>query len=51
MNKFYAFIWNFVEDFNRMTGLKIQAPIEFFFPEFAPWLFGKMIGAKGTRIK
>jgi len=51
VNKFYAAIWNFTEDFYRMTGLRAQAPIELFFPHFGPWLFGKMIGIKGTRIK
>lgn len=51
MSKYYAMIWNFGEDFYRMTGLSVYAPIEFFFPDFGPWLFGKMIGVKGIKIK
>lgn len=50
MNKFYKFIWDFTDDFYAFTGLRIQAPIELFFPDFSPWLFGKMIGVKGKRI-
>jgi hypothetical protein len=50
MKPFYAFIWNFCEDFYHMTGLRAQAPIEFFFPDFGPWLFSKMIGTKGEEV-
>lgn len=50
MKNIYKFIWDFTEDFYFLTGLRIQAPIEFFFPEFGPWLFGKMIGVKGKRL-
>lgn len=50
MNIFYRTVWNFCEDFYRMTGLRVSAPIEFFFPDFGPWLFGEMIGVKGKKI-
>jgi hypothetical protein len=51
VNKFYAAIWNFGEDFYRMTGLHFFAPVEYFWPGFAPWLFGKMVGCMGVKIK
>jgi len=51
MNKFYAFIWNFCDDFYGMTGLRVQAPIELFFPSFGAWLFGKMVGVKPIFIR
>lgn len=46
----YAFIWDTFEILYKITGLRWQAPIELVFPEFGPWLFGKMIGQKGTKI-
>lgn len=51
MNKFYAAAWDFFEDFYKMTGLRAQAPIEFFYPSFGSWLFGKMIGVKGVCVR
>lgn len=34
----------------RWTGLRWQAPIEFFFPTFGPWLFRKVIGFDGKWV-
>lgn len=48
MSKFWLFIWNFFDDFYALTGLRLQAPIEVFFPGFCPWLFGKLVGVKGV---
>lgn len=47
----YVFIWDTTEFFYSATGLRLQKPIEYFFPNFSPWLFGKMIGIKGEKIK
>jgi hypothetical protein len=46
MKQPWKFIWNFCDEFYALTGLRIQAPVEWVFPDFGPWLFGKMIGAK-----
>lgn len=46
----WTFIWETTEIVYKYTGLRIQAPIEYFFPDFGPWLFGKMVGVKGVRI-
>lgn len=46
----YVFIWDTFELLYSVTGLRWQRPIEYFYPEFGPWLFGKMIGVKGKRI-
>ena len=43
-------VWDVIEGTYSLTGLRIQAPIEFFWPSFAPWLFGKMIGSKPTKL-
>lgn len=51
MNKPYKLLWDLFEFMYRITGLRWQAPIELFFPHFGPWLFGKMIGAKGVSVK
>lgn len=50
MNKFYAFIWDLGEDWYRAMGFDLFAPVKFFWPGFAPWLFGKMIGVEGVVI-
>ena len=47
----WAFIWDTTEIVYKFTGCRIQTPIEIFFPNFSPWLFGKMIGVKGIKIK
>lgn len=47
----WMFIWDTLEIVYKYTRLRIQAPIELIFPDFGPWLFGKMIGVKGTRLK
>ena len=51
MNKFYAFVWDTIEDTYRYTGINVATPILFVFPSFSSWLFGKMIGVKGVLIK
>jgi len=48
MRQPWKFIWDFCDDFYSFTGFRIQAPIEWFYPQFSPWLFGKMIGVKGV---
>lgn len=47
----YAFIWDSLEILYKYTKLRPQALIEVFYPDFAPWLFGKMINVKGKRIE
>lgn len=47
----WGVIWDFTEWFYSLTGLRIQAPIEWFWPEFGPWLFGKMIGSKPVKVE
>lgn len=47
----WCFIWDTFEFLYRFTGLNWQRPIEYFYPDFGPWLFGKMIGSKGKCIK
>jgi hypothetical protein len=50
MKPIYAFVWNFIEDLYRMTGINLAAPILFVWPGFSAWLFGKMIGVKGVEV-
>jgi len=47
----WVFIWDTTEIVHKYTGIDIAAPIEYFYPNFSPWLFGKMIGIKGVKIK
>jgi len=47
----WVMIWDFTEWFYKVTGFRVQAPIEIFFPDFGPWLFGKIIGKKGEEIE
>jgi hypothetical protein len=51
INRFWKEVWIFTENFYKWTGLRIQSPIEWVFPDFSPWLFGKMIGFKGEKIE
>jgi len=46
----WEFIWDTTEIVYKYTGIRIQAPIEWFFPNFGPWLLGKMIGCNGEEI-
>jgi len=46
----YLFIWETFEILYRLTGLRWQTPIEFFYPNLGPWLFGKMTGLKGEPL-
>lgn len=47
-------IWIFIFDsfdlFYKLTGFRLQSPIEVFFPNFCPWLFGKVIGKEGVKL-
>lgn len=45
----WVFIWETFEILYKITGLRWQVPIEYFYPDFCPWLFGKMIGVKGKK--
>ena len=45
----WCFFWDTIEIVYKYTGLRIQAPIEYFWLEFTPWLLGKMIGVKGVK--
>ena len=47
----WVFIWDTTEIVYKYTRIRIQAPIELFFPDFGPWLFGKMMGNEGMEIK
>lgn len=48
--KFWLFIWELFEDLYKFTGLRWQAPIEYFYPDFCQWMFEKIAGCSGTRI-
>ncbi len=50
INNVYGIIWDFTEWFYQLTGLRCQTPVELFFPNFGPWLFGKMINQKGVPV-
>ncbi len=43
-------VWDFLEFFYGTFGVRLQAPIEFFYPDFGPWLFERMMGIKGERM-
>lgn len=45
----YAFVWDSLEIIYKYTRLRPQVIVEYFYPEFGPWLFGKMIGVKGVK--
>lgn len=47
---FWVFVWETFELLFKFTGLRWQVPIEYFKPDFGPWLFGKMIGRKGHKV-
>lgn len=46
MNAFWAGVWSIYD-----TRLVYRALKSFGGARLAPWLFGKMIGSKGTRIR
>ena len=46
----WVFIWESLDLFYSITGLRLQKPIEYFYPNFGPWLFSKIMGKEGTKI-
>jgi hypothetical protein len=47
----WMIVWETTEIVYKYTRIRIQAPVEYFYPDFGPWLFGKMIGTTGIKIK
>ena len=48
----WIFIWDSSELIYKYTGgmINISWPIQKIWPRFGPWLFGKCIGHKATKI-
>lgn len=47
---FWVFVWDTFEILYDLTGLRWQTPIEYFFPNFGRYIFGKIIGQKGEIV-
>lgn len=49
---FWVFLWDTSDIVYKLSFNKIRifAPIEYFYPDFAPFVFGKMIGCEGKKI-
>lgn len=47
----YTFIWDTMDILYKLTGIRFQQPIELLFPNFTPWLFGKMLNVSFHEVK
>jgi len=47
----WLFIWETFDLLYKFTGLRWQTPIEFFYPNLCSFLWEKITGMKGKRVK